>query len=112
MSEGKVPGKGLGVAAMVVGIVAIVLAFLTLGVTTGVVAIGLGVAGFVMANKAKAKNMMAIVGIVLGVAAIGLSYYQLSRVEAALEEGGFTEDSINDMFKDAMEEAANEAANN
>jgi len=39
MSEGKVPGKGLGVAAMVVGIVAIVLAFLTLGVTTGVVAI-------------------------------------------------------------------------
>ena len=56
--------------------------------------------------------MMAIVGIVLGVAAIGLSYYQLSRVEAALEEGGFTEDSINDMFKDAMEEAANEAANN
>ena len=48
----------------------------------------------------------------LGIAAIGLSYFQLSRAEAALEEAGFTEESMSDMFKDAMEEAANEAANN
>lgn len=109
VAGGKTPGKGLGIAAMVVGIVAIVLAFLTFGEILGAVAAILGIAGFLIANKAKAKNMMAIVGIVLGVSAVGISLYQESRVEAAFEEAGFTEEGMNDMFKEAIEKGIEEA---
>jgi len=110
VAGGKTPGKGLGVAAMVVGIVAIVLAFLTFGEILGGIAAILGIAGFVMANKAKAKNIMAIVGVVLGKSAVGLSFYQESRLETAFEEAGFTEEGMADMFQEALDKAEDEAA--
>lgn len=109
VAGGSTPGKGLGVAAMVIGIVAIILSIFTIGVTLGVIGAVLGLVGFMQAKKANVKNVMAIVGIVLGVAAIGVSFYQASRVEAAFEEAGFTEEGMNDMFKDALEKGMEEA---
>ena len=109
VAGGKTPGKGLGVAAMVIGIVAVILSIFTIGVTLGVIGAILGLVGFMQAKKASVKNVMAIVGIVLGIAAVGVSFYQANRLETALEDAGFTEEGMSDMFQDALDKAEAEA---
>ena len=106
---GKTPGKGLGIAAMVIGIVAIILSIFTIGVTLGVIGAVLGVVGFMQAKKANVKNAMAIVGIVLGIAAIGISFYQANRLETALEDAGFTEEGFGDLMQDVIDKAEADA---
>jgi len=105
-TSGSNPGKGLGVAAMVVGIVAIVLAFITFGEILGGIAAILGVIGFILSNKVKAKNIMAIVGIVLGVAAVALSYYQEAQIEATFEEMGV---DMENGFQEGLQQIVDDA---
>jgi len=109
VTGGKTPGKGLGVAAMVIGIVAIILSIFTIGVTLGIIGTVLGLIGFMQAKKSNVKNVMAIVGIVLGIAAVGVSFYQANRLETALEEAGFTEEGMSDLFQEALDNAEAEA---
>ncbi|HEV8055763.1 MAG TPA: DUF4190 domain-containing protein [Nocardioidaceae bacterium] len=67
------PRNGLGIAALVVGILALLLAvyFFPLGLLLGVVAIILGIVGMRRVSRGQATNRgMAISGVVLGVLAL------------------------------------------
>jgi hypothetical protein len=69
------PRNGLGVAALVTGVLALVLAvlfiFAPLGALLGLIAVGLGIAGLVRANHGVATNRgQAVAGLVTG--AVGL----------------------------------------
>ncbi len=74
MQQPAVPGKGLGIASMVVGILAIL--FLCFNATVGLVCAIIGVAlGGVALNKAKqagVKNGMAVAGLVCSIVALAL----------------------------------------
>ncbi len=98
---GKVPGKGLGVAGMVVGIVGVVFSIWSGGFILGLVGLALSVAGFMQAKKAGAKNNMAMVGIVLSLIAIILSWVMYFVIMNAAE------DMTNQGFQDLMEEIEN-----
>lgn len=90
--SGQTPGEpknnGMGLAAMICGIAALVIAWIPclnlLAIPLVLVAIGLGIAGWVTANnKPDQKPLFAIIGIALGVLAIPaffLSYFVLANV--------------------------------
>ncbi len=85
------PGKsnGLSVAALVVGIVGVVLAFIPcvniIGMLLGLIALVLGIIGWVQAGKdPAAKKGTAIAGVVLGVAAIVIAVIVNTLVSAAV----------------------------
>lgn len=65
------PRNGLGVAALVLGIIALVTSFFLLGGLIGLVAVILGIVGLVRVRRGQANNSgMAIAGIVTGALAI------------------------------------------
>lgn len=99
--EGKVPGKGIAIAGMVIGIVALLLAIFSIGFTLGLIGLVLSVVGLMQAKKAGKKNGMAMVGIILGVLAIALSWYMHFEIIKAAEELG------NAGFKEMMNEIEN-----
>ena len=99
----QVKGKGLAIAGMVVGIVAAILSIFTIGVLFGVVAVVLSAIGLMQLMKTNGAKGMAIVGIVLGVFAIAFSYYQLSRVTAALEESGVDIENMMEEMRENIE---------
>lgn len=87
-TQPTVPGKGMGIAAMVLGIVGLVLlceAFVSL--PCAILSLILGIVSLVKAKKAGMKNGMAVTGIVLGSIAIGL--YLLFVVLAVAAAGEF-----------------------
>lgn len=83
-------GKGLGVAGMVIGIVAIIWAMIPLlgagAWWLAVVGLVLSVVGFVMANGGGNPNKgMMMTGIILGVVATALSFYRVYQVTQAVK---------------------------
>lgn len=89
-------GKGLGIAGMVIGIVAFIWAIIPLlgagAWWLAVVGLVLSIVGFVMAKNGGNPNKgMMLAGIVLGVVATALSFYrvyQVTQAMAAFEEVG------------------------
>ncbi len=89
-------GKGLGIAGMVIGIVALIWAMIPLlgagAWWLAVVGLVLSIVGFVMAKNGGNPNKgMMLAGIVLGVVATALSFYrvyQVTQAMAAFEEVG------------------------
>ncbi|RYD94830.1 MAG: DUF4190 domain-containing protein [Sphingobacteriales bacterium] len=77
--------KPLGIAALVLGILAFVFSFVPcLGMYAmypGIVGLGLGIAAFVMANKAAAAKGMVIASIILSVLGTGVAYWQYTKVK-------------------------------
>lgn len=107
-------GKGLGIAGMVIGIVAIIWAMIPLlgagAWWLAVVGLVLSVVGFVMAKNGGNPNKgMMLAGIILGVVATALSFYrvyQVTQAVAAFEEVG---KEFATELKAAMDSAKNEA---
>ena len=65
------PRNGLGVAALVLGILGLVLSFVIVGGVLGLVAVVLGIVGLIRVRRGAANNSgMAIAGIITGVLAI------------------------------------------
>ena len=89
-------GKGLGIAGMVIGIVALIWAMIPLlgagAWWLAVVGLVLSIVGFVMAKNGNNPNKgMMMTGIILGVVATALSFYrvyQVTKAVAAFEEIG------------------------
>lgn len=82
-------GKGLGIAGMVIGIVALIWSMIPLlgagAWWLAVVGLVLSVVGFVMAKNGNNPNKgMMIAGIVLGVLATALSFYRVYQVTVAM----------------------------
>ena len=71
---GAAPRNGLGVAALVLGLLAVLTGFFVLGGVLGVVAVVLGVLGRGRAKRGEATNGgVALAGIVLGLVGIALT---------------------------------------
>jgi hypothetical protein len=102
-------GKGLGVAGMVIGIVALVWAVIPLfgagAWWLAIVGLVLSVVAFFMAKGGNnPKKGMIIAGIVLGVAATSMSFYRVYQVKQAL-------DAFKDMGNDFAQEFKEEMKN-
>lgn len=65
----KVPGKGLGIASLVLGIVA----FIIFGIPCSITGLVLGAVGLAKAKAAGMKNGMALAGVILSIVALGLT---------------------------------------
>jgi hypothetical protein len=83
-------GKGLGIAGLVLGILAAVLSFVPcLGMYAffpGIIGLVLSIISFVQANKAGAAKGMAIAGIVCSILGCAIAGWQYSKISAGLEE--------------------------
>jgi hypothetical protein len=89
--EGRPPQNGLGTAALVVGIFAVILgiAFFPLGFVLGAVGIGLGIAGRKRARRGEATNggaaltglVLSIVGVLIAIAFAFLVGYIFTQAE-------------------------------
>lgn len=95
-------GKGLGIAGMILGILAIILSFIP---CFGVWAIVLAVVGVILsavslsqAKKANAPKGMAIAGLICSILAIIIGSIWLFVIAKAVNEGG-------EMFKEVMEKS-------
>jgi len=107
-------GKGLGVAGMVIGIVAVIWAIIPLlgagAWWLAVVGLVLSIVGFVMAKNGNNPNKgMMMAGIILGVVATALSFYRVYQVTQAVKAlEGIGQEFATEM-KAAMDSAKNEA---
>ncbi|HTB31542.1 MAG TPA: hypothetical protein VK808_05925 [Bacteroidia bacterium] len=90
--------KVMGIISVVLGGLSILFAFIPcLGMYamySGVVAAILSIIALVMANSAKASKMMAIIGLVISVASIGVGYWRYKQIEGALDS---TMQKLNDL---------------
>ena len=101
------PRNGMGTAALILGIVALVLAIPIVGLLPGVVAVVLGIIGVRRANRGEATNRgMAIGGIVTGALAVVLAVFILIAVGAFWSEN---KDEINDLG-DCLDQARSSQA--
>lgn len=96
-------GKGLGIAGLVLGILAAVIAFIpclgTFAIIPGIIGLILSIISFVQANKAGAAKGMAIAGIVcsiVGCSIAGWQWYALSKL------GENSKESL-ELLKDGLE---------
>ena len=80
------PGKGLGVAALVLGIVGLVFCFFLpyVGLPCALVGIILGVIGMKKSKEAGAPAGMAVAGMVCGIIALGLNIVCIICICAAI----------------------------
>lgn len=102
-------GKGLSIAALVLGIIGVVLAFIplinTFGIILGVLALIFGIIGIAIATK-KAK---AIVAVVLAIAAIGISIgMKAATVKAVDDAVKETTSALDDITGDNTEKLLKE----
>ena len=83
-------GKGLGIAGLVLGILAAVVSFVPcLGMYAmfpGIVGLVLSVISIIQANKAGAAKGMAIAGLVCSIVGISIAAWQYSKLSAVGEE--------------------------
>ncbi|MDF2448249.1 MAG: hypothetical protein K0R26_753 [Bacteroidota bacterium] len=83
-------GKGLGVAGLVLGILAAVISFVPcLGMYAmipGVIGLVLSVISIIQANKAGAAKGMAIAGLICAIVGIAIAGWQYSKLKAVGEE--------------------------
>ncbi len=111
-------GKALGIAGMILGIVAVLFSFIPcLGVYAlipGIVGLILSIVSFVQANKAGAAKGMAIAGIVcsvIGCAIAGYQWKQLNDFSDAVQSSGAL-DSLNKAMEQLKDLNISDSLNN
>ena len=115
-------GKGLGIAGLILGILAAVISFIpclgTWAVVPGIIAIILSAVSLSQANKAGASKGLAIAGLVCGIVGSAIAcwqWYVLSRgvMDAAdmLKNSGMM-DSLNKAMGPGMMDSLNKAMEN
>ena len=83
----SVPGKGLGIASMVLGILSLVLfCFLYVSIPCALIGVALGGVGLKKAKDVGAKNGMAVAGLVCSIIALGVCVVYWIMVAAAVAE--------------------------
>lgn len=91
--HGEAKNNGLGVAALIVGIIAFIIAWIPcinfLAILLALVAIGLGIAGWIAASgKPDQKATFSIIGLILGVVAV-IAFFISYAILGSMAEGGF-----------------------
>ena len=106
-------GKGLGIAGLVLGIIAAIISFIpclgTFALIPGIIGIVLSAISMVQANKAAASKSLAIAGLVcsiLGCCLAGYQMYVLRTAGAAMKEGleELNKSGMMDSLSKAMQE--------
>ncbi len=105
MEENKTnTGHGMGVAALIMGIISIVVAFIPclglLAFFTGIVAIVLGAIGISQASRAKAPTGLAIGGLVTGALALLISIAQIVFFAGFSKNFDVIGDRLEEVFED------------
>lgn len=101
--------NGLGTAALVLGVLAVLTGFFLIGGLLGIVAVVLGVLGRRKAKRGEATNGgMALAGIVLGVIGVLLAVVAIATTLALFDSGQVRD--LNECLQDAGGDAAAEQA--
>lgn len=86
--------KVMGIISVVLGGLSILFAFIpclgAYAMYSGVLATIISIVAFVMANSAKASKTMAIIGLVISLASIGIGYWrytQLMEISSSMQKG-------------------------
>ncbi|HRG01037.1 MAG: DUF4190 domain-containing protein [Bacteroidia bacterium] len=108
-------GKGLGIAGLVLGILAAVVSFVPcLGMYAmfpGIIGLVLSIISIVQANKAGAAKGMAIAGLVCSLVGIAIAGWQYSKLKAVGEELKETLENIDTAkLRQEMESAIQQVA--
>lgn len=97
-------GQGLGVAALVMGIISFVVAFIPcIGIfafLTGAIAIILAAVGISQASKTDSPKGLLIGGLIVGIIAIFVSIAQIVIIAGLSDKAGYFEERLEDVFKD------------
>ncbi len=103
------PRNGMGTAALVLGIIGLVLALVVLGGLLGIVAVILGIVALGRVRRGEANNRgVAIAGIVTGALAIVLAGVILAAGAAFWSENEDEIRNLNDCIEDAEDDQARE----
>jgi hypothetical protein len=106
-------GKGLGIAGLVLGIIAAIISFIpclgTFALIPGIIGIVISAISMVQANKAAASKSMAIAGLIcsiLGCCLAGYQMYVIRTAGDAMKEGleEFNKSGMMDSLSKAMRE--------
>ena len=115
MTTNSKAGKGLGIAGLVLGILAAVVSFVPcLGMYAmfpGIIGLVLSIISIVQANKAGAAKGMAIAGLVCSLVGIAIAGWQYSKLKAVGEELKETLENIDTAkLRQEMESAIQQVA--
>ncbi|HKL67811.1 MAG TPA: DUF4190 domain-containing protein [Bacteroidales bacterium] len=108
-------GHGMGVAALIIGIISIVVAFIPclglLAFFTAVVAIVLGAIGISQASRANAPKGTAIGGLVTGGLALFITIAQIVFFASFSDRMDFAGDRIEEIFEDIGDDVMEDMEN-
>jgi hypothetical protein len=103
------PTNGLAVAALVVGLIALLICWVpVIGILAGLVALGLGIAGWVRASRTGTGTGLAVAGTVLGglavIAGILATVVLVSIIGTAVDcdQPGLTDDEVAQCIEDEL----------
>lgn len=103
------PTNGLGVAALVVGVIALLICWVpVIGVLAGLTAAGLGIGGWVRGRRTGGGVGLAVAGTVLGALAVVLGIlatlllFSLLGTLADCDQPGFTDDQVSQCIEDKL----------
>ncbi|MFM7022309.1 MAG: DUF4190 domain-containing protein [Flavobacteriales bacterium] len=107
-------GKGLGITALVVGIVGLIVSFIPCvgawGIVPGILGVVFGAVSLAQASKGNGAKGLGVAGLVLSILAVAVALYQIFVVIPAAKaetEKGLLE--MQDMFKKIGEDAKRQA---
>ncbi len=108
----KNSGQGLGVAALIVGIISFVVAIIPcvglLAVFTSFVAIILGAIGLSQASRDNSPKGLNMGGLILGIVALFIAIAQIVFFAGFADKASFIEEKIEDIFDDIETDVLNE----
>ena len=103
------PTNGLGVAALVVGVIALLICWVpVIGVLVGLAALGLGIGGWVRGRRTGGGIGLAVAGTVLGALAVVLGIlatvllFSLLGTLADCDRPGFTDEQVSQCIEDKL----------
>jgi hypothetical protein len=96
-------GKGLGIAGLIIGIIALLISFIPLfgiiAVYVGGLALILSIIGLILAVQKKASKGLIIAALIISALSVGIAYWQYSRIAGALDD---VQEQLDDM-QESME---------
>lgn len=108
----KNSGQGLGVAALILGIISFVVAFIPcigfFALFTALVAIVLGAIGLSQASRTDSPKGLMLGGLIIGVVALFIAIAQVVVIAGLSDKAGFIEEKIEDVLQDIENDVLNE----
>lgn len=105
-------GQGLGVAALIMGIISFVVAFIPcvglLAMFTSIIAIVLGAIGLSQASRDNSPKGLMFGGLIVGVIALFISIAQIVVLASLSDKAGFIEEKIEEIVDEIGEGVMNE----